>query len=268
VTIVATDALVLHAFDYRETSRIVRLLTREAGALSVVARGARRPKNRFGAALDLFATGVAQVAMHGEGDLHALNGFDVTHSRGALAASLDRFAGASAIAEICIRFGRESDAGAVFATATETLDEIAAAGPPEVAAVALRGAWRLVSDLGFAPAVETCALCHSDLADDEAPSFHHRAGGAVCARCARQARGGGRVLPPEARHMLAGWLRGDVAVGLDPAAARSHARLLREFLEEHLNDGRPLRAFVAWEARLAHHAPAPRHSGVDAGGDG
>ncbi|MFM8780511.1 MAG: DNA repair protein RecO, partial [Gemmatimonadota bacterium] len=51
-----TDALVLHAFDYRETSRIVRLATRHAGVVSAVARGARRPKSRFGSGLDLFTS--------------------------------------------------------------------------------------------------------------------------------------------------------------------------------------------------------------------
>ena len=33
----------------------------------------------------------------------------------------------------------------------------------------------------------------------------------------------------------------------DARVARAHQRLLREFLEEHLADGRALRAFAAWE---------------------
>ena len=34
---------------------------------------------------------------------------------------------------------------------------------------------------------------------------------------------------------------------LDTAARRAHQRLLREFLSEHLTDGRPLRAYEVWE---------------------
>ena len=49
--IVRTDAVVLHAFDYGETSRIVRLLTRQHGVLGVIARGARRPTSQFGSTL-------------------------------------------------------------------------------------------------------------------------------------------------------------------------------------------------------------------------
>lgn len=49
--IVRTDAIVLHAFDYGETSRIVRLLTRPHGVIGVIARGARRPTSAFGSTL-------------------------------------------------------------------------------------------------------------------------------------------------------------------------------------------------------------------------
>ncbi len=49
--IVRTDAVVLHAFDYGETSRIVRLLTRQHGVIGVLARGARRPTSQFGSTL-------------------------------------------------------------------------------------------------------------------------------------------------------------------------------------------------------------------------
>ncbi len=49
--IVRSDAVVLRAFDYSETSRIVTLLTRPHGVISVLARGARRPKSTFGSTL-------------------------------------------------------------------------------------------------------------------------------------------------------------------------------------------------------------------------
>ena len=45
--LVETDAIVLHVFDYSETSRILRLATRDAGLQSVLARGARRSKSRW-----------------------------------------------------------------------------------------------------------------------------------------------------------------------------------------------------------------------------
>ncbi|HEX5831959.1 MAG TPA: recombination protein O N-terminal domain-containing protein, partial [Gemmatimonadaceae bacterium] len=59
--LVATEAVVLHVLDYLESSRILRLATREAGVVSVLAKGARRARSRVGSAVDLFAGGVAQL---------------------------------------------------------------------------------------------------------------------------------------------------------------------------------------------------------------
>jgi DNA repair protein RecO (recombination protein O) len=248
VRILESDSLVLHSFDYRETSRIVRLATREAGVLSVIARGARRPKSAFGSAIDLFTSGVAHVRMHPSRDLHTLTGFDATRTRSELAGSLARFTAASAIAELCMRFAREDDSGHVHDAATAVLDAIGAASPDEVPALALAGAWRVVSELGFAPSLDQCASCHAALEPDSASTFDHRAGGALCANCAR--RGGrGRQLPAEARNAVRQWLGGAEAAIADAPARRAHQRLLREFLEEHLGDGRPLRAFVTWEGQ-------------------
>ena len=49
--IVRTDAVVLRAMDYSETSRIATLLTRHHGVIGAVAKGARRPTSRFGSTL-------------------------------------------------------------------------------------------------------------------------------------------------------------------------------------------------------------------------
>lgn len=52
-----TPALVVGALRYGDTSRIVRLVTRDHGLVSAIAKGALRPKSRFGAALQLLSEG-------------------------------------------------------------------------------------------------------------------------------------------------------------------------------------------------------------------
>ena len=252
-----SDSLVLHSFDYRETSRIVRIATRDAGVLSVIARGARRPKSPFGSAIDLFTSGVAHVRVHPSRDLHVLTGFDATRTRSELAGSLARFTAASAIAELCLRFAREDDSGRVHDAATAVLDAIGQAAPDEVPAIALAGAWRVVAELGFAPSLDQCAGCHADLAPNDELTFDHRAGGALCGRCARLGPRG-RPLPAVAREALRCWLAGAESALADSSTRRAHQRLLREFLEEHLGDGRPLRAFVTWEGQAASRVAVER----------
>ncbi|NBW65701.1 DNA repair protein RecO [bacterium] len=223
MSILATDAIVLHAFDYRETSRIVRLATRDAGVVSAIARGARRPKSKFGSAFDLFTSGVAQLAMHPTGDLHALNAFDTTRTRPQLGASLGRFGAAEALSEVCMRFGQEDDSGRVFEAAERALDKIGQAAPEQVAEAAMAGLWHFVAGLGFAPSLDACASCHAPL-DAEAPvTFHHRAGGALCPACARRAAGGvvGRARQQD-RRALRAFRKHDHRVELHAVAHRDH----------------------------------------------
>src|SRR5437899_2643657 len=52
--LVTTDAIVLRSYNLAESDRIVLCLTRTAGLVRGVAKGARRMKSRFGAALEPF----------------------------------------------------------------------------------------------------------------------------------------------------------------------------------------------------------------------
>ncbi len=51
-SILTTEAIVLSALDYSDSSKIVNLLTREAGRISVIAKGARQKKSKLGAVLN------------------------------------------------------------------------------------------------------------------------------------------------------------------------------------------------------------------------
>jgi DNA repair protein RecO (recombination protein O) len=246
MALLATDAIVLHAFDYLESSRILRLVTRDGGVRSALAKGARRSSRRFGSAVDLFAQGNAQLYAKPGRDLDTLSAFDVVLSRPALGADLGRFSGASAIAELTLRFGRDAADAGLFDRVSEALDALAVAAPEATLTATLAGAWRIVAELGFAPAVDVCGDCHVPLEPGATVMFSHRAGGALCARCGRLAPAG-RKLPAEARDALRRFVAGEPVAPLDDASTRAHQRLLREFLAEHLADGRPLRALALWE---------------------
>ncbi len=244
---VATDALVLHRFDYLETSRILRLITREFGVQSVLARGARRSSSRFGTALDLFAEGAAQLDLRPGRDLQTLTGFDVVRTRPALAADMARFTAAAVLSECVQRVVTEDHAPVAYDITRHALDALAGAERDAVVAVTVGALWRLVSELGFTPALEECALCHASL-DPEAPlPFSHAAGGGLCARCSARVPGA-RRLPASARAALAAWMHGAPGPALSEAEGRAHQRLLREFLGQHLSEAtRGFRAWGTWE---------------------
>ncbi|HXI99250.1 MAG TPA: DNA repair protein RecO, partial [Gemmatimonadaceae bacterium] len=123
--LLATEAIVLHAFDYLESSRIVRLLTREAGVQSALARGARKSRGRYGTALDLFAEGSAQLYVKPNRELHNLASFEISRTREELAEDIGRFTAASTIAELALRFAGEADNPQLYETIADVLDRIA-----------------------------------------------------------------------------------------------------------------------------------------------
>lgn len=246
--LLSTPAIVLHAFPYLESSRILRLATREAGVQSVIAKGARRARGAQRMTLDLFVEGTAQVYVKPGRDLQTLGGFDLARTRSGLALDLGRFAAANALAELMLRFVSDEPAPEVFDAFRGALDVLESAAPAQAVAVGLGGAWHLLALLGFAPTLEACAACDAPIPDDEDTGFSHSAGGALCPRCA--AERGGRRLPASARRAIAGWLdtptRDAPPTTLDEATGRAHRRLLREFVSQHLADGRPLKAVEAW----------------------
>ena len=250
--LLSTEAIVLHAFDYSETSRILRLATREAGVLSVLARGARRSTKRFGSALDLFAEGTVEVLVRDQRDLQTLCAFDLTHARPSLARDLGRFSGASALAELVLRFATDERQESLFDALSRSLDELAVAAPEETREVTLGGAWRLVGELGFAPSLDSCSSCHATVALADALPFSHTAGGVLCPSCARL-HPAGRTLPAAERARLGAWMADERPGKMSDPDSRAHQRLLREFLREHLAQDRGLRAFEMWE-----HAPWSR----------
>jgi DNA repair protein RecO (recombination protein O) len=244
--LVATEAVVLHAFDYLESSRIVRLATRDAGLVAVLARGARRPRSAFGT-MDLFAHGTAQISLKPQRDLHTLTAFDIANSRSSLGMSLSRFTAASMLAELVLRFGHEESARDLFAPLATGLDALQSRPDADAMDAALSAAWQLVAALGFAPAIDDCALCHRQISPDDPAAFALRAGGVLCPQCASEAPAR-RQLPPDAREAIGVWMDGGHVALPDEPTRKAHRRLLREFLAEHLSDGRELTAFAAWDA--------------------
>src|SRR5256885_2326812 len=51
MALVTTSAVVLRTYPYSETSKIVRLATRDLGVQSAIAKGVLRPRSRFAAGL-------------------------------------------------------------------------------------------------------------------------------------------------------------------------------------------------------------------------
>jgi DNA repair protein RecO (recombination protein O) len=248
MALVTTPAIVLSALRYGETSKIVRLATREHGVQSAIAKGAMRPKSRFGAALQVLSEGQAQYLVKEHRELNVLTAFDLQYLRVALAGDLARYATASVLAEVMLRVAPPDphpESYDLFRAALETLEH---APVVDVDALGFRLLWHLVSVLGFAPSLGACVRDGIRLPDTGALPFSTREGGALCPACA--AEYGATQLPPDARADLVALLDPDAALPrLDGRHGAAHRRLLARYVRYHLAEGAELPALEFWLRR-------------------
>jgi DNA repair protein RecO (recombination protein O) len=241
-----TPAIILHAFPYGESSKIARLLTRDHGVQSVIAKGALRPKSKFGARLQVLNEGTAQLYLKSNRDLHTLAEFDVTHQRQALPHDVRRYTAAAAFAEIVMRCCPAEPHPEVFELATQALEQLETCDGSALDIVALGAMWAAVRTLGFAPRSDACARDGRALPIG-AVTFSVTEGGYLCQRCARGVEA--TRLTAADREALEHLVAGDLhaVASLSPKHAAAHRRLLARFVERHMAEGKELKAMTIWQ---------------------
>lgn len=245
---ILTPAIVLSTMRYGETSKIARLATRDLGIQSVIAKGALRPRSRFGAALHLFSEGVAHVVPARRSDLHTLAAFEVGPLRVGLAERMDRFATASLLAEVMLRFAPAAAHPPSFELLRDALPALAISPAEAVEPLGLRMLWQLVGALGFAPSLRACARDDAPLPAGVPLRFSPADGGLVCARCGAGLPGT-PLQPADQDDLRALATPGAELPALDARHLAAHRRLFARHLQHHLGEERALPALAFWEQR-------------------
>lgn len=237
-----TPAIVVGVIRYGETSRIVRLATRDLGVQGAIAKGALRPKSRFGTALQLLAEGTAHL-IPGRGELATLAAFDPVEMHGGLARSIEAFHAAATLAELAARFVPPATHEEIYDALRNGVRMIEAAPAESLEVVALSAIWRLVDALGHGPVLEACARDGEPVPPGPA-AFSLAEGGILCGRCDR---GASPIrLDRDDRLALEFLVRGlGEPPDLDPPHAAAHRRLLARWIVSHLSEGE-LPALELW----------------------
>jgi DNA repair protein RecO (recombination protein O) len=189
----------LRSIDYRDSDRIVTLLTEDYGKLSALARGARKSQRRFGGALQPYVLMNADFRP-GRGELAHLERVSVDRSFHEILRNLNAIGAAgAAMAVIRERVPDHEPEPAVFETAVRFLAALNEGAPAEEALLCLQ--IRVLALLGFAPTLDRCVHCGKTPAQGRSASFDGARGGIMCRAC-----GGGPFV------LSAGALRRWVAV--------------------------------------------------------
>jgi DNA repair protein RecO (recombination protein O) len=251
MNLLRTDAIILRHLDYGEADRIVTFFTAEHGVCKGFARGARKSRKRFGAALEPFAqVRMHWVAPHGD-KLASLREAELIDLRAGLRGDLVALALAGYGCELCAALlGDHPGQERSYALLAAFLDHLAGGGAGPEARLLFE--LRLLEVAGYIPHLLHCAECGGALPPAGSVDFDAGRGGSLCGAC-----GPGRVsVDLLTIGTLARLLRGPLdafsAVRLSPRTLAEGAALIGNALREHLHQ--PLRS-LAFLDEVSRQAP-------------
>lgn len=183
-----TDAIVLRVFPWSETSCVASIFTRDFGKKSVLAKGARRPKSPFEAALDLLSMCRVVFIPKSADALDLLTEAKLSRRFRAGTRDLLRLYCGYYLAELLERFCEKDDKHPdLFELAEATL--LALEEPDfEIRAIVLRWELQMLRILGHLPNWENCVHCGKSVELDQEVVFGAIAGGILCLDCQSSSR--------------------------------------------------------------------------------
>jgi DNA repair protein RecO (recombination protein O) len=246
LAILATEAIVLRTYPFGDTSRIAVLLTRDHGKVRVLAKGARGPKSRVGAALEPFTEIQAVYYDKASRDLQLLKSADPARAHPGLMGSPAHLAFGSAALELCDLSLTGEEAGPEFhELLAEALQRLETAPRDRLGLVFGSFELRTAALLGYQASFAQCPGCGGGTEDGA--FFSASQGALVCRRCAPHREGAEPVSAGAAAWLR--YLNGEAGEeppmhNGDRTELREAARLIQLFLAAHLHNFRGLKSLA------------------------
>jgi len=229
-TTVKTEAIVLRSIRYGEADRILHLYSQTRGRMGAIAKGARKPKSRFGGRLEPFFR-LDLVLHEGRSDLLTVTGATTVEGYPRLRSSGAALTAGARACDAVLRLLDSAEpnppAYNLLCRYLSSLDDPAQARAAGLA-TALSFRIKLALVAGFSPELSSCARCGEA---EHLAGFSGAAGGVVCGGC----EAGSFPLNEEAHRFMVEALAKplDEAPEAGPRALRQVERAVGETLEHH-----------------------------------
>ncbi len=228
---VKTEAIVLRSIRYGEADRILHLYSKTQGRFGAIAKGARKPKSRFGGRLEPFFR-LDLILHEGRGDLMTVTNVATVDGYPRLRSSGPALTAGARACDAVLRLLDSAEPNLPgysllcrYLSLLDDPDDPARAAGLEVA---LSFRLKLALVAGFAPELASCARCGEA---EHLAGFSGAAGGVVCAGC----EAGSFGLSEEAHRFMVEALALPLAEAptAEPLALRQVERAVGETLEHH-----------------------------------
>lgn len=224
-----TQGIVLRRSDWRESDRVLTLLTPDRGRVEATARGARKLKSPLLTATELCTLG-EYVLYQGKGH-EIVSAFTLIDAFYPLRLDAEKLSHAALLLRCCeLAAQKEEEARHLFILLSRSLKRLSD-GSMEDAAVTAAFLLHFSAVEGFKPRLNHCAVCGKPMGEGESGWLSAASGGILCAACHPGVQDG-RYIPPESL----GWLRAVLAQGVEKTApAPAPLNALITYVRYHLD---------------------------------
>jgi DNA repair protein RecO (recombination protein O) len=227
---VKTEAVVLRSIRYGEADRILHMYSPTRGRFGAIAKGARKPKSRFGGRLEPFFR-LDLVLHEGRGDLLTVTNVSTLDGYPRLRSSGPAITAGARACDAALRLLDSAEANpAAYNLLCRYLALLDEPGQPRAVSLEVALSFRLKLALvaGFAPELASCAGCGEA---EHLAGFSGASGGVVCGSC----EAGSFPLSEEAHRFMVEALAKPLngAPPAEPRALRQVERAVGETLEHH-----------------------------------
>lgn len=175
-------AIVIRLVDFSESSRVVTLFTRTFGKVAALAKGAKRLKGPFEAALDLLAACEVVFIRKSSSGLDILTEAQLQKRFRPRPGNLACLYGGYYVAELLDALTEEYDPHSLlFDEAVLTLERLSGDTPFDISI--LRFELVLLREIGHLPALEACLMCGEPAGSASRYGFQASQGGLICQNC-------------------------------------------------------------------------------------
>jgi len=183
-----TEAIVLKTQKWSETSKIAHLYTRTWGRISVIAKGAMRPKAKFWGHLETFSLIEAMIYKKPRERLHLLSQCLLKNPFGGLLTAPERAGYGFAAVEFLERHTLEEGNDELFDWTVGNLELWQKLSGFRLQLAFYEYLLIALGYLGYQPVIELCRVCGKSPGPGRKVLFDQAGGGIICRNCASESQ--------------------------------------------------------------------------------
>lgn len=229
-----TEAIVLRKRDFRETSLIVDLYTRDFGKIGGLLKGIRTEPGKFASNLEPFSFNEVIFYHKKDSGLHLVSQCDLKDSFERIRTNIDKINAASFMMELINAVMQPEDKNNdVFDLAMNCLNELKASPFPEKILTIFK--IKMLTLSGFKPHFDSCISCDERILGQA--RFSLSMGGLLCEKCQRRDLGSRAIFRGTIAtilHIERSDFKSALNLGMNPQIKKELEVILNAFLNFHL----------------------------------